>query len=110
MYRHEQEELCLKKDILSAKKSRVFSAVLPFPCCFPSRQQSHQSLSRPRMGLPKGCLKGKGQSQKGPKKDPAKAPVPACSPEIDRMREEAGRETLTKLFLKPALLEHSGTG
>lgn len=41
---------------------------------------------------------------------PAKTWVPARSPELKGTSREAGRETFTKLFLKPDLQGYSETG
>lgn len=105
-----RKSLHMKEDILlSAKKSRAIQHSFAFPLLLSFPAESHPT-SCPRMGLPRGCSEGKGRSQKGNRRQTAKAPVPARSPGTDRARGEAGRETLTKLFLKPALQEYSGTG
>lgn len=105
--------LCMKEDILlSAKKSRGFQHCFAFPplCCFLAERNPvsplHSLCSEPILpaapgtGLPGTVQRVRDRSKSGTKNVPAKARVPARSPELNRKSREPGRETSQSCFLK----------
>lgn len=105
MYGHEQEEVCMK-DILSAKKSCGFQHCSAFPLlfCFPVERNPISPVSDwSPLGCPWHGAPLRDRSKRGTKNVPAKAWVPARSPELNSTSTETRREASTKLFLKPDL-------